>query len=135
MVHVQTFAPCDNGLDSPRGLLCRPGDRRDHLDQVLAIFGLILFVNELGRLIWGPQARFMAVPQALSGQIVLLPGVPYSAYRLAVVGVGLLIAVGLYVVIQHTRLGMWIRAGASNRTMIAALGVNIAWLYTPWCLV
>jgi branched-chain amino acid transport system permease protein len=103
---------------------------RDHLDQVLATFGLILFFNELVRIIWGPQARFMAVPQALSGQIVLLPGVPYSAYRLAVVGVGLLIAVGLYVMIQHTRLGMWIRAGASNRTMIAALGVNIAWLYT-----
>jgi branched-chain amino acid transport system permease protein len=91
---------------------------------------LILFFNELVRIIWGPQARFMAVPQALSGQIVLLPGVPYSAYRLAVVGVGLLSAVGLHVMIQHTRLGMWIRAGASNRTMIAALGVNIAWLYT-----
>jgi branched-chain amino acid transport system permease protein len=103
---------------------------RDHLDQVLATFGLILFFNELVRIIWGPQARFMAVPQALSGQILLLPGVPYSAYRLAVVGVGLLIAAGLYVVIQHTRLGMWIRAGASNRIMIAALGVNIAWLYT-----
>src|ERR671925_810804 len=69
---------------------------RDHLDQVLATFGLILFFNELVRIVWGPQARFMAVPQALSGQIVLLPGVPYSAYRLAVVGVGLLVAVGLY---------------------------------------
>jgi branched-chain amino acid transport system permease protein len=103
---------------------------RDHLDQVLATFGLILFFNELVRLIWGPQARFMAVPQALSGQIFLLPGVPYSAYRLAVVGAGLLIAIGLYILIQHTRLGMWIRAGASNRAMIAALGVNITWLYT-----
>lgn len=103
---------------------------RDHLDQVLATFGLMLFFNEFVRIIWGPQARFMAVPQALSGQIFLLPGVPYSAYRLAVVGVGLLIAVGLYILIQHTRLGMWIRAGTSNRAMIAALGVNITWLYT-----
>jgi len=103
---------------------------RDHLDQVLATFGLILFFNELVRIIWGPQAYFMAVPQALSGQILLLPGVRYSAYRLAVVGVGLLIAVGLYVLIQHTRLGMWIRAGATNRAMINALGVNITRLYT-----
>ena len=103
---------------------------RDHLDQVLATFGLILFFNELVRIIWGPQAYFMAVPQALSGQILLLPGVRYSAYRLAVVAVGLLIAVGLYVLIQHTRLGMWIRAGATNRAMINALGVNITRLYT-----
>lgn len=103
---------------------------RDHLDQVLATFGLILFFNELVRILWGPQAYFMAVPQALSGQIVLLPGVRYSAYRLAVVGVGLSLAIGLYVLIQHTRLGMWIRAGASNRAMINALGVNIRQLYT-----
>lgn len=103
---------------------------RDHLDQVLATFGLMLFFNEFVRLLWGPQAYFMAVPSALSGQIMLLPGVPYSAYRLAVVGVGLLAAVCLCVAVQYTRLGMWIRAGASNRAMIDALGVNITRLYT-----
>jgi branched-chain amino acid transport system permease protein len=108
----------------------RPLYHRDHLDQVLATFGLILFFNELVRIIWGPQAYFMAIPQALSGHILLLPGVPYSIYRLVVVGVGLGLALGLYVLIQHTRLGMWIRAGASNRAMIGALGVNITWLYS-----
>jgi branched-chain amino acid transport system permease protein len=108
----------------------RPLYNRDHLDQVLATFGLILFFNELVRMLWGPQARFMAVPQALSGHILLLPGVRYSTYRLVVVAVGLSLAVGLYVLIQRTRLGMWIRAGASNRAMIGALGVNITRLYS-----
>jgi len=70
----------------------------------------------------------MMVPPILGGQ--LLPNVSYSAYRLAVVGVGLLIAVGLYILIQHTRLEMWMRVGASNRTMIDVLRGNITWLYT-----
>lgn len=104
--------------------------QRDHLDQVLATFGLILFFNELVRMLWGPQAYHMALPRALSGHVSLLPGVRYPAYRLAIMGVGLVIAGGLAWLIKRTRLGMWIRAGASNRTMIAALGVNITWLYT-----
>jgi branched-chain amino acid transport system permease protein len=108
----------------------RPLYNRDHLDQVLATFGLILFFNALVRVVWGPQAYFMPLPAGLTGQVMLLPGVPYSTYRLAIVGVGVLVAVGLYVLIHHTRVGMWIRAGASNRTMINALGVNIRFLYT-----
>lgn len=103
---------------------------RDHLDQVLATFGLILFFNELVRIIFGPQPLFMALPPALSGQIELLPGFPYPTYRLAITGAGLAVGLGLAWLIQRTRLGMLIRAGASNREMVGALGVNIALLFT-----
>jgi branched-chain amino acid transport system permease protein len=103
---------------------------RDHLDQVLATFGLILFFNEATRMIWGRQPLFMQVPEFLSGSVEIIPDVPYPLYRLLIIGVGLLVAVGLYLLISHTRLGMRIRAGASNRNMIAALGVNIRWLYS-----
>jgi branched-chain amino acid transport system permease protein len=104
--------------------------RRDHLDQVLATFGLILFFNEGTRIIWGRQPLFMQVPEWISGSVEILPGVNYPLYRLLIIAVGLLVAVGLYLLISHTRLGMRIRAGASNRDMIAALGVNIRWLYS-----
>jgi branched-chain amino acid transport system permease protein len=103
---------------------------RDHLDQVLATFGLILFFNELTTIIWGRQPLFMDVPEALAGTIEILPGAPYPAYRLAIIVVGVIVAIFLYLLIAHTRLGMRIRAGASNRDMIEALGVNIALLYT-----
>ncbi|RMF91502.1 MAG: branched-chain amino acid ABC transporter permease [Nitrospinota bacterium] len=103
---------------------------RDHLDQVLATFALILFFNELVRIIWGPQAYFMALPAALSGHVTVLPGVPYPTYRLLIVVVGLGVAAFLYLLITRTRLGMLIRAGASNREMVNALGVNIQLLYT-----
>lgn len=104
--------------------------KRDHLDQVLATFGLILFFNEATRMIWGRQPLFMQVPDLLSTTVEILPGAPYPLYRLVIIGVGLLVAVGLFVLIRHTRLGMRIRAGASNREMIAVLGVNIRWLYS-----
>ncbi len=103
---------------------------RDHLDQVLATFGLILFFNESTRMIWGRQPLFMQLPEFLSASVEILPGVPYPLYRLVIIGVGLLVAVGLYLLISHSRVGMRIRAGASNRDMIAALGVNIRWLYS-----
>ena len=103
---------------------------RSHLDQVLATFGLILFFNELVRIIFGPQPLFMALPPALSGQVELLPGFPYPTYRLAITGAGLAVGLGLAWLIQRTRLGMLIRAGASNREMVGALGVNIALLFT-----
>jgi len=103
---------------------------RDHLDQVLATFGLILFFNEATRIIWGRQPLFMQVPEFLAGSVEIIPGVPYPLYRLVIIGIGLLVAIGLYFLISHTRLGMRIRAGASNRSMIAALGVNIRWLYS-----
>ncbi len=104
--------------------------RRDHLDQVLATFGLILFFNEMVRVIWGPTALYAGVPRFLAGHVELLPGVPYPAYRLAIIVVGLAVALLLYLLVSRTRLGMLIRAGASNRTMVGALGVNITLLYT-----
>jgi branched-chain amino acid transport system permease protein len=103
---------------------------RDHLDQVLATFGLILFFNEAVAIVWGRAALFTTVPRALSGQITLIPGLRYPAYRAVIILVGLAVALLLYVVVNRTRLGMLIRAGASNRTMVAALGVNIRGLYT-----
>ena len=103
---------------------------RDHLDQVLATFGLILLFNETTRVIWGRQPLFMDIPEFLSTTVEILPGVPYPLYRLVIIAVGIGVAVGLYFLIRHTRLGMRIRAGASNREMIAALGVNIRWLYS-----
>lgn len=104
--------------------------RREHLDQVLATFGLILFFNELTRIIWGRQPLMMDVPAWLGGSVELLPGLPYPVYRLAVIAVGIAVALGLWLLFSRTRLGMQIRAGASNREMIAALGVNIRLLYT-----
>jgi branched-chain amino acid transport system permease protein len=103
---------------------------RDHLDQVLATFGLILFFNELVAIIWGRASLYAQLPPYLRGHVELFAGSIYPVYRLAVIGVGLCVAVLLWYVVTHTRLGMLIRAGASNRTMVAALGINIRLLYT-----
>jgi branched-chain amino acid transport system permease protein len=103
---------------------------RDHLDQVLATFGLILFFNELVAIIWGRAAIFTSVPPFLSGHFRVLPGLPYPTYRAVIILVGVAVAMLLWVLVTRTRLGMRIRAGASNRTMIAALGVDIRLLYT-----
>ena len=111
-------------------LALRPLYARDHLDQVLATFGLILFFNELVAVIWGRASLYTSLPSYLQGHVELLPGSIYPVYRITVIGVGLLIAVALWYVVTRTRLGMLIRAGASNRTMVAALGVNIRALYT-----
>jgi branched-chain amino acid transport system permease protein len=97
---------------------------RDHLDQVLATFGLILFFNEVVRFIWGPASVYMNVPKALSGTVDLF-GLAYPSYRFAIIVVGLLVGLALYAVIHRTRVGMLIRAGASNPEMVSALGVNI----------
>lgn len=97
---------------------------RDHLDQVLATFGLILFFNELVRWVWGPSPVYMNVPESLSGAINLM-GISYPAYRFAIIVVGLLVALGCYLLINKTRIGMLIRAGSSNPTIVAAMGVNI----------
>ncbi len=103
---------------------------RDHLDQVLATFGLILFFNEAVAMIWGPRALFIDPPSWLSGAVEILPGAPYPAFRLAILAVGLAVAGFLYWLVARTRLGMLIRAGASNREMVGALGVDIKRLYT-----
>ena len=103
---------------------------RDHLDQVLATFGLILFFNELVAMLWGRTALDFPRPEWLQGHIELFAGSRYPLYRAVIIGVGIAVALGLWYVVARTRLGMLIRAGASNRTMVAALGVNIRLLYT-----
>ena len=102
---------------------------RDHLDQVLATFGLILVFNEVVRYVWGPSSIYMNAPEALSGQVTLF-GLSYPSYRFAIIAAGLVVAAGLYVLINKTRLGMLIRAGASNAEMVSALGVDIKFLNT-----
>jgi branched-chain amino acid transport system permease protein len=97
---------------------------RDHLRQVLATFGLILLFNEMVRIIWGPASVYVTIPEALSGPVRIFE-LPYPAYRFAVIGVGIIVGIALYLLIHHTRAGMLIRASASNRTMVVALGVNI----------
>ena len=100
---------------------------RDHLDQVLATFGLILFFNELARIIWGNSPVYMEVPDFLLGTVSIL-GVNYPLYRAVIILAGLLVAAGCYLLIHRTRVGMLIRAGASNSHMVGALGVNIVLL-------
>ena len=102
---------------------------RNHLAQVLATFALILIFNEVVRLIWGAQPVLLNAPDALSGP-VNIGGFFYPAYRLLIIGVGTLIAALLYVLVTQTRLGMWVRAGASNREMTEALGINVRRLFT-----
>ena len=102
---------------------------RDHLYQVLATFGLTLFFNELARTIWGASPYYMNVPQSLSGTVDIM-GVSYSVYRLTIIATGLLVALGCYVLINKTKVGMLIRAGSTNPIIVATLGVNIKMLNT-----
>tara|TARA_A100001037_G_scaffold305656_1_gene346662 strand:+ start:700 stop:1623 length:924 start_codon:yes stop_codon:yes gene_type:complete len=103
---------------------------RDHLDQVLATFGLILFFNELARIVWGPAGLDIPLPAFLETSVEILPGVPYPTYRIAIIVTGLIVAGGMAALVNHTRIGMLIRAGASNREMVGALGINIQLLYS-----
>jgi branched-chain amino acid transport system permease protein len=103
---------------------------RDHLDHVLGTFGLILFFNELVRLIWGPAGLSLPLPMWLIYPVEILPGFFYPTYRVAIIVTALVVALFLYLLVMRTRLGMLIRAGASNREMTGALGVNINLLYT-----
>src|SRR4249919_368926 len=103
---------------------------RDHLDHVLGTFGLLLFFNELVRLIWGPGGLTLPLPSQMLTAVQVLPGVYYPAFRLVIIIATLIVALLLYVLVMRTRVGMLIRAGASNREMVGALGVNIKLLYT-----
>jgi branched-chain amino acid transport system permease protein len=103
---------------------------RDHLDHVLGTFGLILFFDEAVRLIWGPDGMSLPLPSWLNTAVTIVPGFSYSAYRLSIIVVTLAVAGGLYLLVMRTRIGMLIRAGASNREMVGALGINIKLLYT-----
>jgi branched-chain amino acid transport system permease protein len=103
--------------------------QRDHLSQVLATFALILILNELVRMIWGSD-QALNTPAWLSGPVELVPGLIYPSYRLLIIVVGLAVALLLYVIVARTRIGMQIRAGASNREMATVMGVDIRRLFT-----
>jgi branched-chain amino acid transport system permease protein len=103
---------------------------RDHLDQVLATFALILIFSEGTRWLFGSFPLYLNIPDYLSGPVTLPGGIQYPLYRLTLIAIGLLVAFGLYLLISRTRLGIQIRAGESDREMIAALGVDISKLYT-----
>jgi len=103
---------------------------RDHLSQVLATFALILIANEVVRLIWGSQPILLNAPAGLTGPVELPGGMQYASYRLAIIAVGLAVAVLLYILVTKTRVGMLVRAGASNREMATAMGVDIRRLFT-----
>jgi branched-chain amino acid transport system permease protein len=103
---------------------------RDHMTQVLATFALILIANEVVRLIWGSQPIMLNAPAGLTGPVQLPGGMTYASYRLAIIAVGVAVAVLLYFLVAKTRVGMLVRAGASNREMAVAMGVDIKRLFT-----
>ncbi|MEW6643728.1 MAG: branched-chain amino acid ABC transporter permease [Pseudomonadota bacterium] len=102
---------------------------RGHLDQVLVTFGLIMVLNEAVRMVWGAVPVPMALPVLLSGAVTVAPGVVYPSFRLAILGVGVVVALALYFIVVHTRIGMWVRAGASNRDIASAMGVNVELIF------
>lgn len=106
-------------------LLFRHFYQRDHLDQVLLTFGLIYVFEELRSLLWGDDVHGVEIPKALDWSLPLTDTLSYPAYRLFMSGLCLLLALGLYLLISRTRLGMKIRAGAFNRDMAESLGINI----------
>jgi branched-chain amino acid transport system permease protein len=103
---------------------------RDHLEQVIATFGIILFLNEFVKVAWGASPLTLPVPEMFTGSVVLMPGLLYPVWRIVIIVAGLAIAALLYVLVSSTRVGMLVRAGASNARMVSALGVNIRRLFT-----
>ena len=102
---------------------------RDHLDQVLATFGVIVFLNQAVKAVWGAAPLSVPIPDALSGSIELADGLLYPVYRLAIIAAGLGVGLLLSVLVSRTRAGMLVRAGATNAAMVSALGVNIRRLF------
>ena len=102
---------------------------RDHLDQVIATFGIILFLNHSVRVVWGAAPLTLPVPEYFTGSIVLMNGLLYPVWRLVIIASGLAVAGALYVLVSYTRIGMLVRAGATNARMVSALGVNIERLF------
>ena len=110
-------------------LLVRKLYGRDHLSQVLATFGIVLVADDVVKFFWGPSPIMAPTPALLSGPVELL-GLPYPSYRLLILGAGLAVAAGLYVLVNHSRLGMLVRAGASNRAMAEFMGVRVSRVFT-----
>jgi branched-chain amino acid transport system permease protein len=103
--------------------------QRDHLDQLLATFGLVIFLNQGVKTLWGAAPLSVPIPDLLSGSVPLMDGLLYPIYRLALIAVGLATALLLDVAVNHTRAGMLVRAGATNAPMVSALGVDIRKLF------
>jgi branched-chain amino acid transport system permease protein len=102
---------------------------RDHLDQVVATFGIILFLEEGVKLVWGAAPLTLPIPDALAGSVVLMPGLTYPVWRLVIIAAGLGVGLMVYALVAHTRAGMLVRAGATNAAMVSALGVDIRRLF------
>lgn len=111
-------------------LLIRRLYHRDHLYQVLATFALVLMANQAVQMIWGTTPKSVSAPAFLDRTVTVLPGLPYPAYRLAIIAVGLAVIGLLYLLVDRTRVGMWIRAGRTHRELLGAFGVNVRLLYT-----
>lgn len=103
---------------------------RSHLDQVLATFGIVMIVSEGVKIIWGSAPLSVPMPELLTGSIPLIGPLQYPVYRIAIIVMGLLAAFGLYLMVNHTRMGMLLRAGATHQSIVSALGVNINKLFT-----
>lgn len=104
--------------------------QRDHLDQVLATFGLVLMANQGVQMLWGSQPRTISRPGWLEGSVPVLPGLQYPIYRIAIIVGGILTMVILWLLIERTRVGLWIKAGQTHRELLGALGVNVTILFT-----
>ncbi|HWK62950.1 MAG TPA: branched-chain amino acid ABC transporter permease [Eoetvoesiella sp.] len=104
--------------------------QRNHMSQVLATFALILIFNEGARIVWGEQPLRLSTPELISQPVQLWQGFDYSSFRLFIIAVGLVIALLMYLVVTKTRIGMLVRAGASNREMATAMGANIKLIFT-----
>ncbi len=102
---------------------------RSHLDQVLGTFGVIMVLGESVKILWGPAPLNVPIPEALSGSIEILDGFNYPIYRLAIISAGVIAAVLLHYLVNYTRSGMLVRAGANNAAMVSALGVDIRRLF------
>lgn len=102
---------------------------RNHLDHVIATFGIILFLNQSVKFVWGPAPLSLPMPEMLSGSVVLMPGLLYPVWRLVVIGAGVAVALLLYGLVTRTRVGMLVRAGANDANMVSALGVDIRRLF------
>ncbi len=110
-------------------LIIRHFYNRDHMEQVLVTFGLIIFFNEVVRILFGPASLYSTIPKILSNSVMLLPELPYPAYRLFIIGVGIISALIIYVLIHKSKIGAMVRAGENNSIIASALGININLLF------
>ena len=110
-------------------LIIRHFYNRDHMEQVLVTFGLIIFFNEVIRIVFGPASLYSTIPKILANSVMLLPELPYPAYRLFIIGIGIISALIIYVLVHKCKIGAMVRAGENNSIIASALGININLLF------